>query len=174
VGVVWIGWWFFSDLAARRNSARWFALDSATRDDREQFIAENKGTVQANVVQLQEARKILRDDLPRLFIERRDASEKLREAADLYESLAKQFKATPILVQECLFGAARAYEGLGEYDKAVELYGELQKRFPDGPIAEEAKRLAKHIEENRAELDELTAQMKKLKDLSPDEPDKKD
>jgi len=159
--VVFIGWRIASGLSEKRNSARWVELDRASSiDDLDAFIQKNRGTVQAHAARLQQARQNLKDGLSSLYTRRSSAADQLKEAADAYEELARQFKATPVLVQECLLGAGKAYEGLGDLDRALSFYNDLQKRFKDGPLAREAGRRVSEIEKNRDELSRLNEGLK--------------
>jgi len=162
--VVFIGWRIASSVSAKNNSRRWVELDSlAGENDLNKFIDENRGTVQAQVARLQVARDNLQSGLANLYesFSREKALENLNSAAEAYEDLAKQFKATPVLVQECLFGAGKAYEGMGNLDRAREFYNDLQNRFKDSPLAAEAERRVQAIEKNSKELTKLNEQLKK-------------
>lgn len=146
-----IGWRFFSNQAEKRNSARWLKLDTASSpSDLQDLIEANKGTVQAHAARLLVARQDLKDGLADLYNQRKEAEERLKRAATAYEDLIKQFKNTPILVQECLLGAGKAREGLGEMDRALAFYKRLQKDFKDSPLTKEAEGRAQGIEEKQA------------------------
>jgi hypothetical protein len=160
--VLFIGWKFFSNLADKRNSARWLALDQAgSTADLDALIEANKGTTQAHVARLLLARQDLKDGLTDLYTQRKDAEDKLNRAAATYEDLVKPFKNTPILVQECLLGAGKAREGLGEWDRALGFYNDLKKRFPESTLAKDAEGRARDIEKNRGDLDLINAEIKK-------------
>src|SRR6266545_3128966 len=119
--VVFIGWRIASSRSQANNSRRWVELDSlAGAEELNEFIDKNRGTVQAHVARLQLARGDLEKGLADLYdpLTRESALKKLKNAAESYEELAKQFKATPVLVQECLLGAGKAYEGMGDLDRA--------------------------------------------------------
>jgi hypothetical protein len=161
--VVFIGWKIIANISERRNSQRWLDLDMAkTPNDLDEFIDKNKGTVQANVARLFQAREALREGLTELYRNHDKAEEQLKQAADTYDGLVKPFKNTPILVQECLLGAGKAREGLGELDEALSRYKDLTSRFKEGPVVQEATRGIDRIEKHRAELERLSAEIKKL------------
>jgi tetratricopeptide (TPR) repeat protein len=162
--VVFIGWKIASSLSTKNNSRRWVELDSlAGADELNEFIDKNRGTVQAHVARLQIARADLEKGLEDLYdpLTRDSALEKLKNAAGDYEELAKQFKATPVLVQECLFGAGKAYEGMGDLDRAREFYTDLQNRFKDSTLAAEAEGRLRNIEKSSKDLAKLNEKLKK-------------
>ena|SRR5262249_26638424 len=160
--VVFVGWRIASARAEANNSARWVALDSLSgTDELDAFIEKNPGTIQANVARLQKARKDLDKGLGELYTQHSTAVDSLQKAADAYEDLAKQFKGTPVLVQECLLGAGMAYEGMGDFDKARGFYDDLQNRFQDSPLAKEAERRANDLDKNAKDLAKLAEKLKK-------------
>ena len=161
--VVFIGWRIIAGISERNNSQRWLTLDKAgSPDELDNFIDNNKGTVQANVAKLFQARQPLREGLAELYRNYGKAEEQLKQAADRYGELVKPFKNTPILVQECLLGAGKAREGLGELDEALDRYKELVSRFKDSPLAKEAAQRIEDIEKDRPKLEKLNAKIKKL------------
>ena len=160
--VVFIGWRIASSRSATNNSRRWVELDSITRaEDLDAFIDKNPGTVQAHVARLHRARKSLDSGLDKLYTRHSSAIEELKSAADDYEAMVKPFKATPILVQECLLGAGKAYEGMGEFDRARGFYEKLQNDFKDSPLAKEAERRVKDLDKHPKELATLNEKLKK-------------
>jgi len=159
--VVFAGWRIASSRAEANNSARWVALDSLSGPDAlDEYIDKNRGTVQGNVARLQKARKDLELGLSGIYTRPSSAADELKSAAETYEDLAKQFKATPVLVQECLLGAGKAYEGLGDFDKARGFYSDLQGRFKDSPLAEEAGRRLRDLDKNAKDLAALKEKLK--------------
>ncbi|MBI1915509.1 MAG: hypothetical protein HYS12_12355 [Planctomycetes bacterium] len=160
--LVFVGWRIASSRSEANNSARWVTLDSLSgTDELDQFIDKNQGTIQANVARLQKARKDLESGLGGLYTQHSTAVDKLQAAANAYEDLAKQFKATPVLVQECLLGTGKAYEGMGDFEKARGFYNDLQTRFKDSPLAKEAERRAKDLEKHAKDLATLDEKLKK-------------
>lgn len=161
--VVFIGWRIVAGISERKNSRRWLELDMASAPgDLETLIKQNKGTVQANVARLLQARQDLKDGLTELYSNYEAASEKLKQAAGTYDHLAKRFKNTPILMQECMLGAGKAHEGLGELDEALSRYEDLANRNQDSALAQEAGKRADYIKSHRAHLESLNAALKKL------------
>lgn len=162
---VFVGWRIASAVTAKRNSHRSLELLMAPSTDAlDEFIDKNKGTVQAQIARLQVARQKLKEGLAGLYTRRADARDQLKEAAADFEALAKPFKATPVLVQECLLGAGKAYEGLGDFDKALDAYAQLEARFKEGPLVKEGAARAEHIKKNRDELVRLNKEIEKLPD----------
>ena len=161
--VVFIGWRIIAGISARNNSRRWLEQDlAASPEDLDPFIDQNKGTVPANVARLYQARQNLRDGLTDLYSNYDKADEKLKQAGGAYDELARAFRGTPILVQECLLGAGKAREGLGELDEALSRYKDLVNRFKDSPLAKQAAGRIDDIEKHRPELEKLNASIKKL------------
>jgi len=160
--VVFVAWRITSSRAEANDSARWVALDSLSRaDELDEYIDKHRDTVQGNVARLQRARKDLETGLGGLYTQRSTAVDKLQAAANAYEDLVKQFKATPVLVQECLLGAGMAYEGMGEFEKARSFYDDLQNRFKDSPLAKEAERRANDLQKHAKELATLDKNLQK-------------
>ena len=65
------------------------------------------------------------------------------------------------LVQECLLGAGKAYEGLGDFDKARGFYDDLQNRFKDSPLAKEAEQRLNDLDKHAKDLTTLDEKLKK-------------
>jgi hypothetical protein len=157
-------WFVVKGASDRRASHRWEQLYSAsTIDDLKDLADKNRNTVQGKAAQLEIARENLIVGLEKLYDrdERPKAIERLKEAADSFESLAKDFKSTPIIVQECLFGAAQAREAAGELDEALAHCEQFSDRFADSKLAEQAEELAKKIKARKADLKKLEDELKK-------------
>jgi tetratricopeptide (TPR) repeat protein len=69
----------------------------------------------------------------------------LRKAASFYELLTARFPRSP-RADDALTGAARCYEGLRDFDRAVQLYRELLQRFPASEYRRRAEDRIKMIE----------------------------
>ncbi len=151
-----------NSVSDKRNSKRWAELQNAGSPDAlGDLLDKNKNTMQGRAARLQVAREELAEGLRTIYTTRSSAVEKLRSAASAFETLARELKTSPIVVQECLFGAGQAREALGEYDEAIALYRDLDKRYADSALAKKATERVKDIEKNRKELDKLQAQLKK-------------
>jgi tetratricopeptide (TPR) repeat protein len=74
----------------------------------------------------------------------------------------------PVLMQEALFGAGKAYESLGDLDKAIEFY---QTRWPekyaDTPLGKAAAKQAEMLEKNRETASQFYEELKKLTAAQP-------
>jgi tetratricopeptide (TPR) repeat protein len=159
--LVFASWKFFSWRSTRNNSERWVNLDELNSpSDLDEYIQKNEGTVQARVARLQKARDDLKKGLEDLFIDRKGATEKLEQAVKAFDELKEQFRSMPTETQLCLLGAAKGYEGLGQFDEALARYQELKKRFPDSVLTKSAEtRIAflsdkKHQEELKQLLEQ--------------------
>src|SRR5205823_892350 len=152
-----------ANLSESRNSKRWEQLQAAADSEDLRALAEkSKNTVQGRAARLQIARDDLYEGLTHVYdSDRTLAMGKLGQAAREFETLTKDFKATPILVQECLFGAAQAREAMGEFDAAVALYEDLHKRWPDSLLARDAEANARRIQAQKDELEKLQNELKK-------------
>jgi hypothetical protein len=154
-------WNIAAGVSERRNSARWEKISAATSpEDLESLATEFKNTAQGRVARLQIARNNLQDGLGAIYIDNSGAVTKLSHAADEFEKLAKDFKATTVLVQECLFGAAQAREAVGEFDRSQELYADIAKRWPDSQLGQQAEQNADRLKEKKAELEKIQAALK--------------
>ncbi len=164
VVLLFVVWQLVSGVSASRNSKRWEELSSAgTLADLKDLT--DKNTVQGRAARLQIARQDLKDGMETIYSDRDEAIKKLQSAAPAFEKLARDFKSTPILVQECLFGAAQAREASGELDQAATLYADLSKRFPESSLGKQADRLASAVaKDKKTELDKIQEQLKKKKE----------
>jgi tetratricopeptide (TPR) repeat protein len=155
-------WMFLSKLSDKRNSDRWKQLYAAgSPDDLDKLIEKNRNSAQGRAAQLQVARQDLASGLRDIYDDRADAIKRLKKAAESFETLAREFKKTPILVQECLFGAAQAHEAAGEIKEAIALYEDLAKRFKDTPLGEQGGELATKLKNKSPELEDLQKQFNK-------------
>ncbi len=155
-------WRLVSGVSTSRNSKRWEELYAATSTkDLDNLVEKSKNTVQGRAARLQIAREELQDGMSKIYTDRDEAIKSLRSAAGTFEKLAVDFKSTPILVQECLFGAAQAREASGEFDEAITLYADVAKRFPDSTLGKQANTLASALKDKKPELDRIQDQLKK-------------
>jgi outer membrane protein assembly factor BamD (BamD/ComL family) len=165
VVVLYIVWRMVSGASESRNSKRWEELYAASDlKDLDNLLSDaNKNTVQGRAARLQEARADLQSGMATIYSkgEYDDAVKQLKKAADSFEKLARDFKSTPILVQECLFGAAQAREAIGEVSEAITLYADLARRYPDSNLGKQADTLASSLDKKKAELEKIQAQLKK-------------
>jgi len=141
---------YFWNWSAQSNSSRWLQLEEQPGvKELEQFAKDNSGTMPARIAQLQRARILLQESLPRLCADfpekRQEEQKKIAEAAEIFEKLADQSKDVPLLAQEALLSAAKAYESLGQLDKAEKAYKTLESRYGQSGIAREAGPLAERF-----------------------------
>jgi predicted negative regulator of RcsB-dependent stress response len=74
-----------------------------------------------------------------LFQDKGTANDELRKAVQQYTPVHDR-GSDPMLRERATFGLARAREASNELDQARQLYGEIDKKWPDGTYAAEAKR----------------------------------
>jgi hypothetical protein len=138
-----VTWYYFSSSAQAGNSARWLQWDSLADPRQLETFADDKeiqGSMQGRAAQFQIARLNLIEGLQRFGSNRGDAAKTIRKAADLYEKLEKDSRDTPLLQQEALMGAARAFESLGELDKAKSYYEKLTQTYPATALGKSAQK----------------------------------
>ncbi|MBI3837475.1 MAG: hypothetical protein HY288_06030 [Planctomycetia bacterium] len=82
----------------------------------------------------------------RLFIEKKDARDELRQAAEKYQSILMETR-QPMMIERATFGLARAHEAMGMLDKARDEYRSIAKQWPDSPYAEVADKRAKDLDQ---------------------------
>jgi hypothetical protein len=162
VGLI-VGWVWYSRQAREDRSQLWLALDQDfdLPSKLETLSQKNQGTEPALIARFQVARLKLREGLKELYTRsadgRTEAADKVKEAAELYEQLAREAQDTPVLVQEALLGAATARESLGEVPQAVALYTQLQESYRKSPLGEATpgyQELTAYIEKlNKGEKD---------------------
>jgi hypothetical protein len=160
-------WRYFSASAAEGDSDRWVQLDSlATPEQLDKFV-DNKdlqGTSQVRVATFMVARLKLSQGLRELAGPRRgQAQEDIRKAAQTYEKLAADSgdwsRENPLLPQEALLGAAKAYEALGELATAKGFYQKLKDSHPGSTFAHDADEQLKRLESSK-DLPEVAKEYK--------------
>src|SRR5262249_54231466 len=83
------------------------------------------------------------------------ALESLRAAAQTYEALATESANQPLLQQEAMLNAGKAYETLSEVDKARGFYRELAQAFPKTLAGKEAAAGIERLENQAKDLETL-------------------
>lgn len=86
---------------------------------------------------------------------RKKAQAKLESAIKRFQTLQGKFEDNPLLAQQCLLLAAKANEGLGQFDKANELYRAIGSRFPTSATKKIAEERLAFNEKNKEELAKL-------------------
>jgi hypothetical protein len=178
VGLI-VGWMLYSRKAREDRSQLWLALeqDYELPAKLEDLSQKNQGTEPALVARFQVARDKLRSGLKDLYTrfstQRTEAVDKVREAGELYEQLARDAQSTPVLVREALLGAATAHESLGEVSKAIELYTQLQENYRKSPLGEATpgyQQLTAYIEKlnkNEKDVESFYKEMQKIATSAP-------
>jgi hypothetical protein len=168
---VFLGWWGYDRYAKKENSAENRELEDATTREQYQEIAnKHPNTPAGRMALIQFARLSLRDGLEHLYAglpdDRAAAKKKIEEARDAYDKLAKECKDTPLLAQECLMGAAKARESLGDFDGALNSYRQLANDYKDSYLGNEADSRAEALTDSakRKEIEDFYQTMDKLTD----------
>jgi hypothetical protein len=109
-------------------------------------IAERyAGTLAAQWARLTLADIQLANGTQRLFVDKKDGRDELRQSADKYLSVSHESD-EPLILQQATFGLARAHEALGELEKAREEYQSVIDKWPDCAYAGDAKTRAKDLD----------------------------
>jgi hypothetical protein len=87
----------------------------------------------------------LREGCNELFKSRAGAKEELRKATNLYDSVLDETSNGRIR-ERATFGLARAWESQGDLKKALGLYKDLVRQWPEGPYAMIAQQRATALE----------------------------
>ncbi len=145
-------WWYISVQNASQSALAWdeyiTAVSSGTRDEQmlEDIAQQNAGSMVAHWARLTLADWKLDAGSNRLLADRNAARQQLLEASEIYRAL--QSVNNPAIRERAGFGVARAYEGLGDLEKARTAYADLAKTFPEGPFAAAAQNRAAKLEEH--------------------------
>lgn len=150
--------YYVRNKSAKTNAKQWMGLEQASEVQQlSDFAEKNKGTIAARTARFQEARIRLQDGLTNLASPEYHgkAVTNLTTARDLYKQLETDSAGMPLLIQEAMYGRAKAEESLagetappesvGKLSLALEYYQKLVKAYPDGlnskPAAERIKEL---------------------------------
>jgi hypothetical protein len=158
---------YFQGRSTELASERWVKLDGAVFAEQVESLVTDKDyqdTPQYRLARFKEARLKLAGGLrdlgnPAL---RKDARKNIGEARDIYEELAKSPGRIPLLHQEALWGAAKAYESLGGPDnieKARELYDRLRKEYESSALGKDAKKQLDRLDSSAKDLQELAREL---------------
>lgn len=136
VAVLYIVWSLVSQHSKNTNSElweRWYAL--ATPTELATFAKEHDKTLPGRLAQFRSARIDLAQGLADFGnpLQRKQALDKLRLAAKTYEGLIDESSALPLLQQEAMLNAGKAYETLEDVEKAKSLYQRLVRDIPVAP-----------------------------------------
>lgn len=153
---------FFSNAARETDSARWVTWNEIAGPEQLDAFLKDKdaeGTIQGRLARFLGARRALVDGLGDLgdTFQKTRAIDTLKNAASEYEKLIGESSDRPVLHQEALLGTAKAYEALGDYEKAKGFYKQLADRYGEtarGKIAQKAlERLDNPV--NKTDLQDL-------------------
>jgi tetratricopeptide (TPR) repeat protein len=155
--VLLIIYWWVAGNAAANSSSRWLQLEQINdRGQLEQFTKEYPDTEQGRLARFQLARLDLDQGIRGLgWVDKTEATKRVRRAAESYEKLAGESGNTPLLAQEALLNAAKGRESLGEYDQAKQLYGRLARDYPQSLKGKYAAEQVEALKTSGPELDEL-------------------
>lgn len=151
-----LAWLYLSRQSERQLGEGWNeyfgALDGTTRDPRDTLrdLADRYAGTPVALWSRQTLADIqLNEGTNLLLTDRKKGREDLREATETYKALIIDGASQPGLVQQAMFGLARAHESLGELEVARGDYDKLVKDFPESPFADDAKKRAADL--NQAE-----------------------
>jgi hypothetical protein len=172
-----LGWFGYDHYAKKENSAETRELENAsTRDDYKSIADAHPNTPAGRIARIQFARLSLREGIDHLYAgmpdDRAAAKKKIEEARDYYDKLAKDCKDTPLLAQECLMGAAKARECLGDFNGALANYEQLAREHKDSFLGKEAETRAEALKDpdKRKQIEEFYKDMNNLAEPKPQYP----
>jgi tetratricopeptide (TPR) repeat protein len=135
------------------------ALDRKARAELlelEKFANEHKNTMQGRLARFQVARALLFQGLRDIgsvkilavepIPQHEQAVKKLQKAAELYKGLADESIDVPLLAQESLLNSGKAYEAVGDLEKAKSSYQQLIKNWPKSVLKRDAETGVKRLE----------------------------
>jgi hypothetical protein len=154
VVVLFLVWRWVKSSSEESDSQLWLRWDGlATQAEVQKFADEAKGTTQGRMARLQLARLHVRNGVLALGASRSDGRQELQEGARAYEALVEDTRDLPVMQQEALLGAAKAYEALGDLPKARGLYERLAREHGDTPLGKEAAKQLERLKDEAANKD---------------------
>jgi len=140
--IVFLGYTWWSRQAAGQTAEAWNefykALSEGKPSDFDAVSEKYPGTTVDHFATVIAADERLASGCHQLFVNKASANQELRRAVDGY--LAVLESPQPMLRQRATYGLARAYESLGELEKAVEYYEQVTKNWPQGAYTAFAER----------------------------------
>jgi tetratricopeptide (TPR) repeat protein len=155
VVVLFLVWRWVKSSSEESDSRLWMRLENLyTPGEVQTFADEAKGTTQARVARFQLARLRVRNGVQTLGGASKDEGRQaLQEGAQAYEALIEETRDLPVMQQEALMGAAKAYESLGNLDKAQAHYQKLKQEYPDTPLGKDAAQQLERLKDEAANKD---------------------
>lgn len=150
--VIVLSWWYISVQNAAQSTVAWNeyiqAVSAGTREEKmlEDIAQQNAGSMVANWARLTLADWKLDAGSTALLTDRAAAKEQLLAASETFRALQSVNNAS--IQERAGFGLARAYEAMGELEKARGAYSDLAEKFPEGPFAAAAKNRAAKLEQH--------------------------
>lgn len=148
VGVL-LAWMYISSQNKSQEVIGWNRYFQAvsTRDEPmlRDVAQQYAGTMVANWARLTMADWQLESGTNRLLTDRSLARDDLREASETFQALGSSSDYS--VRERAAFGLARAYEGLGELDKARDAYRKLAETYPNSAYAAPSESRAKALEQ---------------------------
>jgi tetratricopeptide (TPR) repeat protein len=132
-------WSYLSHQNARTLADGWSEyFDALNRRDPRDRLADVSqqyaGTPVAQWARLTLADLELDQGTNRLFVEKKDGRDELKQAVDKFQTLLAESHEQAVL-ERATYGLARAHEALGVLDKAREEYRKIAQTWPDSPLA---------------------------------------
>jgi hypothetical protein len=164
-----VGWRYYSASSREARSALWTKVENADSPKELLEIAEaNPGTQVARAARFESARLQLRQGLDKILsnldVEREEAWKDVKAAEEEYAKLSTELIEHPVMVQEALFGLAKAREGQGNIDGALEAYEKLTKKYGETPLGKIA---TEQMEKLKANSEQAKAFYAKLREIAP-------
>jgi tetratricopeptide (TPR) repeat protein len=156
--VLYLVWTMASTSAMNTNSRLWEEWSTlANASDLEAFVKEHGRTTQGRLARFRLARQDLGQGIAGLgnVAQRKESLGRVRKAAEAYEQLVGETASLPLLQQEALLNAGKAYETLGEVERAMSFYRRLTRDHPGTAAASDAEAALKRIEANPKDVDLL-------------------
>ena len=149
IGLVALVWFIgYMMTPGARNTKEWrdyltvlskSSTDEASADALGSFGRNNRSTTAGLWALALSADRDLAQGLQQQFIDRKKSTEAFNNAAEAYLLVVKDSK-DPFLLARANFGAAQAYEGIGDVAKAIDYYHAAAKHDGDKALGRESKR----------------------------------
>jgi hypothetical protein len=152
--VLFLVWRWVKSSSEESDSALWLRWNTLyTPAEVQKFADEAKGTTQGRVARFQLARLRVRNGVQALGVFKNDGRQELQEGARAYEALVEETRDLPVMQQEALMGAAKAYESLGDLAKARSLYERLAREHGNTAAGKGAAQQLERLNKEKANQD---------------------